>query len=175
MFPQAPKMNNHCAVLFRFPCEQYLKGSTNWIDPICRVTNLAEFIAKQIPCQSGLFLTHEANVKTLFLEIKMMVFYAINSPFCCTNSTLWVLHFVFCLIPSHHFALGRLSWWFWTPLRSSMLPCLFSFVAWCSQSLLVWRPSQQRISTSHVLWFLFRDTMLASRTHVPGLPCESLW
>ena len=44
-------------------------------NPICwRVTNLSEFIAKQVPCQSGLFLKHEANAKTLLLDMRMMVF-----------------------------------------------------------------------------------------------------
>ena len=36
-------------------------------------TNLSEFIAKQGLCRSGLFLKHEPNVKTLFLDIKTMV------------------------------------------------------------------------------------------------------
>ena len=43
--------------------------------PTCwHVTNLSEFIAKPVPCQSGLFLKHEANAKTLLLDIRMMVF-----------------------------------------------------------------------------------------------------
>ena len=34
-------------------------------NPKCQhTTNLSEFIAKQVPCQSGLFLKHEPNVKT---------------------------------------------------------------------------------------------------------------
>ena len=42
------------AVLFRFPCEQYLKGLTKWIDTLWeesnfwRVTDLSEVIAKQV-------------------------------------------------------------------------------------------------------------------------------
>ena len=47
------------------------KGITKWINdlwenPICqRATNLSEFIAKQVPCRSGLFLKHEPNFKTI--------------------------------------------------------------------------------------------------------------
>ena len=66
--------------LLRFPCEQNFKGLQSGsipfgMNPICqRVTNLSEFIAKQVPCQSDLFLKHEANVQTLLLDIRMMVF-----------------------------------------------------------------------------------------------------
>ena len=43
--------------------------------PTCQPTvDLIQFIAKQGPCQLGLFLNLEANVKTLLLDIKMMVF-----------------------------------------------------------------------------------------------------
>ena len=57
------------AVLPRFPCEQYHKGITKWINifgknPICQhTTNLSDFIAKQVLCRSGLHLKHEPNVK----------------------------------------------------------------------------------------------------------------
>ena len=67
------------AVLLRFPCEQYHKGITEWINnlwknPICQhTTNLSEFIAKQVLCRSGLYLKHEPSVTTLLLDIKMMV------------------------------------------------------------------------------------------------------
>ena len=65
--------------MLRLNCEQYHKGITKWIDnlwenPTCQpTTNLSEFIAKQVLCRSGLFLKHEPNVKTLLLDIKMMV------------------------------------------------------------------------------------------------------
>ena len=36
-----------------------------------RVTNLLEFVAKQVPCQSGLYLNHEPNVRTLLLDFRM--------------------------------------------------------------------------------------------------------
>ena len=39
------------------------------------VTNLKGFIAKQFLCQFGLFLKHEANVKSLFSDVRMMVFF----------------------------------------------------------------------------------------------------
>ena len=45
-----------------------------WMNPLCQhTTNLSEFIARQVLCRSGLYLKHEPNVKTLLLEIKMMV------------------------------------------------------------------------------------------------------
>ena len=81
ILPQAQKMNNHeVPVLFRFPCEQDLKGITKWIDTLWKslicwhATNLLEFIAQQVPCQSSLFLKHEANAKTLLFDIRLMVF-----------------------------------------------------------------------------------------------------
>ena len=44
-------------------------------NPTCQPTrNLVRFIVKQVPCRSGLYLKHEANVKTLLLDIKMVVF-----------------------------------------------------------------------------------------------------
>ena len=47
----------------------FVKNST------CQPTiDLLRFIVMQIPCRSGLYLKHEPNVKTLLLDIKMMVF-----------------------------------------------------------------------------------------------------
>ena len=74
----APKMNNRrSAVLLRFPCEQYHKGITKWINNLweesnvpARTTSLSEFIAKQVLCRSGLLLKHEPNVKTLLFGYK---------------------------------------------------------------------------------------------------------
>ena len=81
ILPQAPRMNNHGvpsydASLANSTSKGLQSGSTPFgNNPTCwRVTNLSEFIAKQVPCQSGLFLKHEANAKTLLLDIKMMVF-----------------------------------------------------------------------------------------------------
>ena len=42
--------------------------------PKMNYREVSEFIAKQVPCRSGLFVKHEPNVKTLLLDIKMMVF-----------------------------------------------------------------------------------------------------
>ena len=77
----APKMKNHEAPsyfdsLANNTSKRLQSGSIPFgKNPICRrVTNLSEFIAKQVPCQSGLSLKHEANVKTLLLDIRMMVF-----------------------------------------------------------------------------------------------------
>ena len=77
---QAPKMNNHEVPFYsgslannitkRLQSGSIISGK----NPICQhATNLSEFIAKQVPCPSGLFLKHEPNVKTLLLDIKMMV------------------------------------------------------------------------------------------------------
>ena len=72
--------NEHArsAVLLRFPCEQYHKGITKWINifgknPTCQPTkDLLQFILKQVPCRSGLYMNHEPNVETLLPDIKMM-------------------------------------------------------------------------------------------------------
>ena len=79
--PQAQKMNNHEVPsyfdsLANNTSKELQSGSIPFgRSPICwHVTNLSEFIAKQVPCQSGLFLKHEANAKTLFFDIRMMVF-----------------------------------------------------------------------------------------------------
>ena len=43
-------------------------------NPTCQPTiNLLRFIVRQVPCRSGVYLKHEANVKTLLLDIKTMV------------------------------------------------------------------------------------------------------
>ena len=81
----APKMNNH-EVPFYFDslANNTSKGLPSGSipfgkNPICSLaTNLSEFIAKQVPCQSGLFLEHEAIAKTLLLEKRLMVFHQFN-------------------------------------------------------------------------------------------------
>ena len=73
---QAPKMNKH-GVPFHYDSHvsnttlELRIGSTIFGKSIQQ--HLSEFIAKQVPCRSGLFLKHEPNVKTLLLDIKMMV------------------------------------------------------------------------------------------------------
>ena len=44
------------------------------MNPICQHTiDLSEFIAKQVLCQSGLYLKHGPNVKTLLIDVEIMV------------------------------------------------------------------------------------------------------
>ena len=76
----APKMNNHeVPSYFASLANKTSKGLQSGSipvgkNPICQhTTNLSEFIAKQVLCRSGLYLKHEPNVKTLLLDIKMMV------------------------------------------------------------------------------------------------------
>ena len=76
----APKMNNP---VVPFYYDSLANNTTKGLhsgsitfgkNPMCqRATNLSEFIAKQVPCQSGLFLKHEPNVRTLLLDTRMMV------------------------------------------------------------------------------------------------------
>ena len=67
------------AVLLRFPFEQYNRRITKRIDNLWEESNVpacnkpVRFIAKQVPCQSGLFLKHEPNVRTLLFNFRMMV------------------------------------------------------------------------------------------------------
>ena len=65
------------AVLLRFPCEQYHKGITKWIDNLWEESNMPVCNKPvRIHCKagSGLFLKRELNVKTLLHDTKMMVF-----------------------------------------------------------------------------------------------------
>ena len=67
------------AVLFRFPCEQYLKGVTQWIDTLWDESGmLACDKPTRIHCKAGSvsvrLLKHEANVKTLLTVKRMMAF-----------------------------------------------------------------------------------------------------
>ena len=66
------------AVLFRFSCEQYLKLITKWIDTLWAESNMPACNKPvRIHCkavsQACLFLKHEAHVKTLLLDVWMMV------------------------------------------------------------------------------------------------------
>ena len=90
-------MNNHgVPSYFDSLANNTTKGSqsgsiTFGKNPACQhMTSLSEFIAKQVPCRSGLFLQHEANVKTLFVGKNVGMPYAINSPFCCANAAITV-------------------------------------------------------------------------------------
>ena len=93
----APKMNNR-EVPFYYDslANNTTKGSqsgsiTFGKNPTCQPsTNLSEFIARQDLCRSGLFLKHEPNVKTLLLDMRMMVSLMQLSPFCCANTNIIV-------------------------------------------------------------------------------------
>ena len=53
------------AFLLRFLCEQYHKEISS-----LPITGLLQFIVKQVPRRSGLYLNHEPNVKILMYDIK---------------------------------------------------------------------------------------------------------
>ena len=79
ILPQAQKMNNHevpsySDSLVNNISKELHSGSIPFgMNLVCRlVTNLLEFIAKQTPCQSDLFLKHEANVKTLLSDVRIL-------------------------------------------------------------------------------------------------------
>ena len=81
ILPQAKKMNNHevpsySDSLVNNISKELRSGSIPFeMNLVCwHVTNVLEFIAKQAPCQSDLFLKHEANVKTLLFALRMMAF-----------------------------------------------------------------------------------------------------
>ena len=81
ILPQAQKINNHEVPSFfdslaNNTSKELHSGSIPFGKSlVCwHVTNLLEFIAKQAPCQSDLFLRQEANVRTLLSVKKMMVF-----------------------------------------------------------------------------------------------------
>ena len=81
ILPQAQKMNNHevpsySDFLANNTSKELHSGSIPFgKNLVCwHVTNLKGFIAKQVQCQSGLFLKHEATVNTLLFDKKMMVF-----------------------------------------------------------------------------------------------------
>ena len=77
---QAPKMNKHeVPSYFDSLANNTSKGLPSGSlfhvrNTTCQhTTNLSEFIAKQVRCQSALFFKHEANAKTWLFDIRMMV------------------------------------------------------------------------------------------------------
>ena len=67
------------AVLLRFPCEQYHKGVTKWMNTLCEESSMpADNRPVTIHCKAGstsvrlFFLNHEPNIKTLLSDIKLM-------------------------------------------------------------------------------------------------------
>ena len=95
---QAPKMNKHEVPSyygsFANNTTKGVRSGLNifWKNPICQhSTNLSEFIVRQVLCRSGLYLKHESNVETfLAREEDDGIPYAIDSPFCCTNTNIIV-------------------------------------------------------------------------------------
>ena len=81
IFPQTLMMSmREVPSCYGFPCQKYHKGTTKWINNLCEESNMpADNRPVTIHCKAGsisvrLVLKHEANVKTLLLDIQMMVF-----------------------------------------------------------------------------------------------------
>ena len=66
------------AVLLRFQCEQYHTGITKWINILYEESNMpasgrpVTIHCKAGSCRSGLYVQHEANIKSLFLNHNMI-------------------------------------------------------------------------------------------------------
>ena len=85
------------AVLFRLPCGQYLKGVTQWIDTLWDESGmLACNKPTRIHCKAGsvsVRLVFETRGKCQDFIVRYKdddILYAINSPLCCTNTTITV-------------------------------------------------------------------------------------
>ena len=85
------------AVLFRFPCEQYLKGVTQWIDTLWDESGmLARNKPTRIHCKAGSLsvrLVFDTRGKYQDFVVRYKddgILYTINSCFCCANTTITV-------------------------------------------------------------------------------------
>ena len=85
------------AVLLRFPCEQYHKGITKWIDNLWEETNMPTFNKPvRIHCKAGsvsVRLVFETRAKCQDFIARYKddgIPYATNSPFCCANTNIIV-------------------------------------------------------------------------------------
>ena len=85
------------AVLFRFPCEQYIKGITQWIDTLWEESDmLACNKPVRIHCKAGsvsVRLVFETRGKCQDFVGRFKddgIPFAIHSPFCCANTTITV-------------------------------------------------------------------------------------
>ena len=85
------------AFLFRFPCEQYLKGITKWIHTLWEESSmLACNKLVRIHCKAGsvsvrlVFETRGIYQDFVTRYKDDSIPFAINSPFCCTNTTITV-------------------------------------------------------------------------------------
>ena len=96
-FSSPEEEQSRSAVLLRFPCEQYLKGITKWIDTRWEESNMPACNKPvRIHCKAG-----SVSVRLVFeTQGKCQDFiarckdggipYAINRPFCCTNTNITV-------------------------------------------------------------------------------------
>ena len=85
------------AVLLQFPCEQYHKGITKWIDDLWEGSNMpACNKLVRIYCKAGsvsvrLVFETRGNCQDFIVRYKDDgIHYAINSPFCCANTNIIV-------------------------------------------------------------------------------------
>ena len=85
------------AVLFRFPCEQNLKGITKWIDTLWEKSNMLGCNKPvRCHCKAGsvsvrLVFETRATCQDFLARYKDDgIPFSINSPFCCTNTTITV-------------------------------------------------------------------------------------
>ena len=85
------------AVLLRFPCEQYLKGITKWIDTLWDESNMQACNKPiSIHCKAGsvsVRLVFETRGKCQDLVARSKddgILHEIDSPFCCANTTITV-------------------------------------------------------------------------------------
>ena len=85
------------AVLLRSPCEQYHKGITKWIDNLWEESNVPAYNKPvRIHCKAGSVLVRlvfetRAKCQDFIARYKDdAISYAINSPFCCTNTNIIV-------------------------------------------------------------------------------------
>ena len=88
---------SRCAVLFRFPCEQYLKGITQWIDTLWEESDMfARNKLVRIHCKAGsvsVRLVFETRGKCQDFVVRYKddgIPHAINSLFCFANTTITV-------------------------------------------------------------------------------------
>ena len=75
---------------------------------------------------------------------------------------------------NHHITLGRMSWWMWASMRSSILPSLFSSVASLQPIYIGAGDSVSEGCWSHMFYDIpvQRCHMPPCRTHVLGLACQ---
>ena len=85
------------AILLRFPCEQFHKGITKWINNLCEESNMPAYKKPvRIHCKAGSLsarLVFETRAKCQDFVARYKddgIPYEINSPFCCAQTTITV-------------------------------------------------------------------------------------